>query len=237
MALKKPDIYEHNNPDRAIADSDFVRGGIRSAVADLPALYALSSKSDQLKENATQVFVVSENNFYLLKSIANVGNSNGWQEVNFGNGGGYIENVVYTTGTQTITGPKNFTARPTLSGLNLITTGDLVNLELNIEGLNIEGLNNIVYTTGNQIITGEKTFVDNINFSGGDASFYAGEYIFSGTPVSFINSKPVVNGTGVLLSGEAVGGNGTITTMIKLTQAQYNALSPKDPTTFYVIVG
>jgi hypothetical protein len=49
-------------------------------------------------------------------------------------GGGSVENAVYTTGSQTITGPKNFTARPTLSGLNLITTGDLVNLELNIEG-------------------------------------------------------------------------------------------------------
>jgi hypothetical protein len=51
-------------------------------------------------------------------------------------GGGTIsiENAVYTTGTQTITGPKNFTSRPTFAGLGLITTGDLVNLELNIEG-------------------------------------------------------------------------------------------------------
>jgi len=45
-----------------------------------------------------------------------------------------LTNVVFTTGTQTITGPKNFTARPTFNNSNLITTGDLVNLELNIEG-------------------------------------------------------------------------------------------------------
>ena len=51
------------------------------------------------------------------------------------------------------------------------------------------------------------------------------------------NQKLLVNNTGVLLSGEAVESNGTINRMIKLTQAQYNALSPKDPTTFYVIVG
>lgn len=38
-------------------------------------------------------------------------------------------------------------------------------------------------------------------------------------------------------SGNIVTSNDTITRMIKLTQAQYNALSPKDPTTFYVIVG
>lgn len=81
--------------------------------------------------------------------------------------------------------------------------------------------------------------------------------------------RPTVNGTGVLLIGEAaqvdlsnyatvtnlastgstlqarinslsgaaVQSNGTITRMIRLTQAQYNALSPKDSTTFYVIVG
>jgi hypothetical protein len=52
-----------------------------------------------------------------------------------------------------------------------------------------------------------------------------------------LSKRPTVNGTGVLLSGEAVASNGTINTMVKLTQSQYNALSPKDPTTFYVIVG
>jgi len=67
---------------------------------------------------------------------------------------------------------------------------------------------NLVYNTGNQFVSGNKNFI----------------------------SRPTVNNTGVVLSGEAVSSNGTITTMIKLTQAQYNALSPKDPTTFYVIV-
>ena len=51
------------------------------------------------------------------------------------------------------------------------------------------------------------------------------------------NQRLLVNNTGVLLSGEAVESNGTINKMIKLTQSQYNALSPVDPTTFYVIVG
>ena len=54
--------------------------------------------------------------------------------------------------------------------------------------------------------------------------------------VDFIE-RPTVNGTGVLLSGEAVTSNGTINTMVKLTQSQYNALSLTDSTTFYVIVG
>jgi|694.fasta_scaffold23054_9 hypothetical protein len=54
-----------------------------------------------------------------------------------------------------------------------ITTGDLVGLELRIAG-------DIVYTTGNQTISGLKTFTN--------ATF---------------NTRPTVNGTGVLLSGEA----------------------------------
>lgn len=68
---------------------------------------------------------------------------------------------------------------------------------------------NAVLISGNQNISGVKNFI----------------------------SRPSVNSTGILFSGEAVRSNGTITRMINLTQAQYNALSPKDPTTFYVIVG
>jgi hypothetical protein len=73
----------------------------------------------------------------------------------------------------------------------------------------LNGTNNIVLTSGDQNISGVKNFT----------------------------SRPTVSGTGILFSGEAVRSNGTITRMINLTQAQYNALSPKDPTTFYVIVG
>ena len=49
MAIKRPDIYEHNNPVLAIVDSNFLKGGGR-VVADLTALYALSDRPDQLKE-------------------------------------------------------------------------------------------------------------------------------------------------------------------------------------------
>lgn len=78
MAIKRPDIYEHNNPVLSIVDSDFLRGGGR-VVADLTALYALSSKSDQLKERVTRVYVTSASAYYTLIDDANIGNSNGWQ--------------------------------------------------------------------------------------------------------------------------------------------------------------
>jgi len=79
MAIKRPDIYEHNNPVLAIVDSDFLRGGGR-VVADLTALYALSSKSDQLKERVTKVWVTAESAYYILIDDTNIGNSNGWEE-------------------------------------------------------------------------------------------------------------------------------------------------------------
>lgn len=53
-------------------------------------------------------------------------------------GGGTVilpNDILFTTGAQIITGPKNFITRPTFNNSDLITTGDLVNLELNIEGL------------------------------------------------------------------------------------------------------
>ena len=66
MAIKRPDIYEHNNPLYPIADSDFVRGGFRTAVADLSGLYALSGNSNQLKEHSTLVYVTGETKYYIF---------------------------------------------------------------------------------------------------------------------------------------------------------------------------
>jgi hypothetical protein len=346
MAIKRPDIYEHNNPNLPIADSDFVKGGIRSAVQSLSDLYALTTKTSQLKQHSTQIYVSGENKFYVLKDINNVGNSNGWQELNFGggatienvvyttgnqtisgvknfasrptfNGTGLLtfadtgnfnvtvtanltgENLVYTTGNQTISGVKNFTTRPTFGGAGLATTGDLIGLEFEVSGL-VEILDNgIVYTTGNQTISGTKNFVlrptingtgvllqgeaaagvvENVVYTTGNqtisgvknfnqaiiapeirgsgvgganrkidlnlgqlyrtTTLISLDYInriLSGTWIT--NERLLVNNTGVLLSGEAIRSNNTITTMIKLTQAEYNALSPKDPATFYVILG
>jgi hypothetical protein len=195
------------------------------------------------------VYVTDQNKYFYY-------NGTSWIELNISGGGGTVtlpSDILFTTGTQTITSPKNFTARPTLSGLNLITTGDLVNLELNIEELN-----NIVYTTGNQNITGLKTFNERIvspeiRGLGLGGSFRKIDlnsgHLYSNTAIALdyfqrilsgswrFNLRPTVSGTGVILNGEAVASNGTINHMIRLTQSEYNAVSPKDPATFYVIVG
>ena len=100
MAIKRPDIYEHNNPNLAIVDSDFVRGGSR-VVANLTELYALANKIDQLKERVTKVYVISKEITYVLVNKSDITggvfNSTAWEEESGG------MSTVYTDGT-TITG-------------------------------------------------------------------------------------------------------------------------------------
>jgi hypothetical protein len=61
--------------------------------------------------------------------------------------------------------------------------------------------------------------------------------IFETDVAKYILNVPVNEyGYSTLTSTKAVSST-TITTMVKLTQAQYNALSSKSDTTFYVIVG
>jgi len=93
MPITRPDEYQHNNPDYAIADSSFVRGGGR-VVANLTALYALSTKVDQLKERVTKVWVTAQTAYYILTDITNVGNSSGWT---IDSGG--IQNYTHTQGS------------------------------------------------------------------------------------------------------------------------------------------
>ena len=77
MPITRADEYQHNNQDYAFVDSSFVRGGGR-VVANLTALYALSTKLDQLKERITKVWVTAESAYYILIDVGNVSNSSGW---------------------------------------------------------------------------------------------------------------------------------------------------------------
>lgn len=93
MAIKRPDIYEHNNVNLAISDTDFHRGGFRSAVGTVNDLYALSGKTGfpsapgQLKEHSTIIYVSGETKYYVLTDIDNVGNATGWEVFSTGASG------------------------------------------------------------------------------------------------------------------------------------------------------
>ena len=66
----------------------------------------------------------------------------------------YGNNLVYTSGNQTISGVKTFASRPTVNGTGVLLSGEFVALP-----------NTIVYTTGTQSIDGIKTFGGGIALS------------------------------------------------------------------------
>jgi len=113
MALRQSDIQIHNNPNLAVVDSDFVKGGFRTAVGSVNDLYALSGKTDepsaagQVKEYATIVYVTGDSKYYVLKDVSNIANANGWEEFVAGGAG-------------TVTGATN--------GLSLFNTGTTIGL-------------------------------------------------------------------------------------------------------------
>jgi hypothetical protein len=153
------------------------------------------------------------------------------------------DNFVSITGNESISGIKNFYDRPTVTGSEVLVSGDFE--EVCIDDLNI------VYTTGDQSVTGLKNFntrpqVNGVNVllagEGGDASldissivYTTGNATISGTK-NFI-TRPTVNGTAVLLSGEATNsnidtsnivyttGNATISGMKTFASTIYGAVS------------
>jgi hypothetical protein len=120
MPLNYPDILQHNNGIDPLVDSNEIKGGTRSAVANLTALYALAPLASRLKERATKVFVTSEGTYYELIDIANVGNSAGWQSENVKKGYRHIQ--VSSSSTWTIN--HNLGFRPNLACFD--STGERV---------------------------------------------------------------------------------------------------------------
>lgn len=83
-----------------------------------------------------------------------------------------------------------------------------VNGKVGYVNLTAGDIEGAVSTTGDQTISGQKSFV----------------------------LRPDVDGTGVLLSGEAiVSSNDSVTTIITITTAEYNSIPTPDPKTLYLI--
>jgi len=118
-------------------------------------------------------------------------------------------NLVYNTGAQTINGIKAFISRPTVNGTGILLSGEAGIVP-----------STVVQTSGTQIISGAKTFTTGVVISGNLQ--VSGTGIFNSLDLSNIDNltlsgvdviltsgaitltnRPTVNGTGVLLSGEA----------------------------------
>lgn len=86
MAINFIDVLQHGNANLGLVDSNFVIGGIRTKVADLNALYALTDGtvggvSGQYKDYATLVYVESAGTFYVLKNKAAMSNAASWEKL------------------------------------------------------------------------------------------------------------------------------------------------------------
>ena len=117
MSLLYPDVLIHSNPNNAIADTDFVKGGTRSAVANLTQLYQLSAKTaggvlGQLKNYATRVWVTSENQYYTLIDETNAGKAIGWMIDNQ-----YVNTTFFKVSGDTATGNSVFSKNLAVAGM------------------------------------------------------------------------------------------------------------------------
>jgi hypothetical protein len=156
------------------------------------------------------VYVTGENKYYYY--------STGNQWIEFGS----LQDLVYTSGNQTISGIKSFTTRPTVNGTGVLLSGEAAQVDLS----------STVRITGDQTISGIKTFQQEIvgsndflfemplqdlgnsparglklvggNFTG---SKYFGEHVFiSGGRGNMIGGHVVLQGGGgAVLSGEVAG--------------------------------
>ena len=118
MALNLPDILKHSNSNYALVDSDSIRGGTKSAVANLTALYQLSASyaqagvSGTLKNYATRVWVTSENQYYTLIDETNAGKAIGWMIDNQ-----YVNTTFFKVSGDTATGNSVFTKDLAVTGM------------------------------------------------------------------------------------------------------------------------
>ena len=127
--------------------------------------YVTLDKSDIGLSNVENVSITGVSG-YLQNQINNVSGSISGNYYPNSNPSGFItrQNVVFTTGNQTVSGNKTFTIRPTVNGTGVLLSGEASSITLP---------NTIVYTTGNQTISGAKTFhKTQLNLSGSSLNFY-----------------------------------------------------------------
>ena len=115
MPINFPDILQHGNANLGLVDSNYVIGGIRTRVADLTALYALTdgtvgSATGQYKDYATLVYVENPGTFYVLKNKAAMSQAASWEKL------GDLIDVDTTATTIAVTVNGDNTSYPVLFG-------------------------------------------------------------------------------------------------------------------------
>ena len=148
--------------------------------------YVTLDKSDIGLSNVENVSITGVSG-YLQNQINNVSGSISGNYYPNSNPSGFItrQNVVFTTGNQTVSGNKTFAIRPTVNGTGVLLSGEASSITLP---------NTIVYTTGNQAISGAKTFYKTqLNLSGSSLNFY--DVLETGATVTVTQANDAVTQT------------------------------------------
>ena len=172
------------------------------------------------------VYTTGNQNISGLKSFSTRLTVNGTGVLLQGEAAAGVTNAVYTTGDQTINGIKNFTGTLQYSGnvvataTNLASTGSTLQTNINNLSSTYATINNLA-STGSTLVTNlastGSTLSSRINSLSGSSVLTTGNQSIGGT--KDFTTRPTVNGTGVLLSGEVTTG-GTVTNVVFTTGDQ-----------------
>lgn len=106
----------------------------------------------------------------------------------------YGNNIIYTTGNQTISGIKTFSTRPQVNGSGIILQG---------EGVSQTDLSSTVRITGNQQVSGTKTFLTNsVLYSGVNINFNNTTNVNFSGKISIGCNHIIQDSGGIILGGE-----------------------------------
>jgi hypothetical protein len=155
-----------------------------------------------------------------------------------GSGNSYVQVNIQNRATGT-----RATADLVITANNGTDNSNYINLGINNSGYNDptfsngSGLDGYLFINGGSLDIGTSTPNTQIEFHAGGTTASKTIARINESGLNIVSGNLTVNNTGVLLTGQAVASNGSINSIIRLTQAAYNALSPKNANTFYVIVG
>lgn len=133
-----------------------------------------------------------------------------------------VSNLVYSTGTQTISGVKNFTQRPTLNGTGFLLIGESA----------VGGAGTGDYYPNSN----PSGFITTGNLTGYLPLSQTGNFYPASNPSGFLTIDTLTGGY-VSSNTTNISGATSLTNIIQITQAGYNAISNPSSGTLYIIVG
>ena len=218
VVLPDPINVDVTSPTQAFNTNVYIPGpqgptGPRGAGSNINGLtpdflYITGRDGIIVLSNGVDIIYISGNSGYFQSAINATGNI---LDNKINSLSGYVTGIsislpttiVYTTGDQTISGIKTFTSRPTVNATGIVLSGETVNYATNA-GTSSYASNAGSSATSSYATNAGSSATSSYATNAGyvvNAVYITGTQTISGN--KDFTSRPTVNGTGVLLSGEA----------------------------------